>query len=409
MRLRETASGGVGRSPLALGALVLALAVAGCGGGDGGDSGGDAREGINAASGSKAEQATMAKAGTEAAAAAGPAVKLEPQTIGMVEVLRAAEVQRRISQSLKDAAAKLGWKVITCDTAGDPAKGASCAQNLLTQGATAMTSMGVDPSTMAAQMRQAQKKGIPWIGLVGTQRGTPLYTAQINQPDEKAIAEVQSSYILDRLNEPGAEDRKAGGFAYSTFPGIYGIGLRDAQVADALRAGGVKQVNRHVTDLANNAQDARQWARGVVAKSPGLGAFFTTLDVDQLEIANAVQEKFPGKKFPDRPLIVGLAAGLASLDKIRKGQIDADVEVAVEAASYMAVDQLAGYFGREQPIATDLASGEKTADYPAWFLKPFIVEQKDVPTDKNAYHAPPYDFITFFGTKWEKEFGAAAR
>jgi hypothetical protein len=269
-----------------------------------------------------------------------------------------------------------------------------------------MTSMGVDPSTMAAQMKQAKSKNIPWIGLVGTERNSSLYTAQINQPDQAAISDVMSKYILDRLNEPDAAKRKSGGFAYSTFPAIYGIGLRDAKTAAALSAGGVKQVGKHVTDLANEAADARQWTKSVLARNPGLGAFFTTLDIDQGEIANAVAQKYPGKAFPDRPLVVGLAAGLGTLDKIRKGTIDADAEVAVEAASWMAVDQLAGLFARKTPIATGLYSGDQTSDYPVWFLKPYMVTKSNAPKQPGVYHDPPYDFVTYFNAKWAKEFHA---
>jgi ABC-type sugar transport system substrate-binding protein len=400
--MRRILPGAARRWALALG-LVAVVAAAGCGGGD--SSASDAKESISKASGTQSAQQKMAADGEAAAAKAGAPVKLAPQTIGMVEVLHAAEVQRRITQALKDAAAKVGWKVITCDTAGDPAKAASCAQNLMTQGATAMTSMGVDPSTMAAQMKQAKAKGIPWIGLIGTERQSPLYTSQINQPDQGAISGVMSKYILDRLNASEAASRKSGGFAYSTFPAIYGIGLRDVKTAGALKQAGLQQVNRHVTDLANNAADARQWARSTLAQAPGVGAFFTTLDIDQGEIGNAVAAKYPGKQFPDRPLVVGLAAGLGTLDKIRKGIIDADVEVAVEAGSWMGIDQLAEYFGRKTPIATDLWPGTKTDEYPEWFLKPYLVTAANAPKQSGVYHDPPYDFVTYFSSKWGKEFG----
>lgn len=115
-----------------------------------------------------------------------------------------------------------------------------------------------------------------------------------------------SRYILSRMNAPDAKSRKAGGFACSTFPGIYGIALRDDVTATELEAGGMKKLDRHVTD---------------------------------------------------RPLVVGLAAGLVSMDKIRKGLLDADVEVAVEAGSWMAIDQLANWFAHKHPLATDLYTG----------------------------------------------------
>jgi ABC-type sugar transport system substrate-binding protein len=382
--------------------LAAALIAAGCG--SSGLTTSAANKSIDKASGSKSQQAQMATLGAAAAAKAGPAVTLKPETIGMIEVLHAAEVQQRITNALKAAAAKVGWKVITCDTAGDPSKASSCANELLTQGVTAMTSMGVDPTGMAQQMKEAKAKGIPWIGLVGTEPDTPAFTAQINQPDHGSISALMSQYILQRLNAAGAASRMRGGFAYSTFPAIYGIGLRDDATAAALKASGVSMIARHVTDLTNEAQDSRQWTQSVLARNPNIGAIYTTLDIDQSEIADAVAQKFPGKSFPARPLVVGLAAGLATLDKIRRGTLDADAEVAVEAASWMGIDQLAAWFAHKTPIATDLYSGHKTGDYPVWFLKAYMVTKANAPAQSGVYHAPPYDFVTFFSTKWAREY-----
>lgn len=398
-------SGWIGRRAMGVPVLVLLVLIVLAGCGSSGSDGTGEGESLNEASGSASERQKMTKLGEEWAEEAGKPVEVKPETIGMVEVLHAAEVQRRITNGLKDAARVMGWKVITCDTAGDPTKAATCARNLLTQGVDAMTSMGVDPSTMEVQMKEAKSKGIPWIGLTGTERNTPLFTAQINQSDAGgAIAKTMSTYILERLDEEGAESRREGGFAYSTFPAIYGIGLRDKVVAEELTAAGVKQQDRHVTDLTNEAQDSTEWARSVLAQHPDVGVIYTTLDIDQNEIANTVHAEFGSKQFPERPLVVGLAAGLATMQKIREGTLDADVEVAVEASSWMAIDQLAEYFTRKRPITEDLYEGNATQDYPVWFLKPYMVTKKNVPSDPKKYHEPPYDFISFFNSKWDTEF-----
>ena len=75
------------------------------------------------------------------------------------------------------------------------------------------------------------------------------------------------------------------------------------------------------------------------------------------------------------------------------------------AVTAKACDALAEHFARDKPIATDLWAGDKTADYPEWFLKPYMVTKENAPQQPGVYHDPPYDFVTYFTTKWGKEFG----
>jgi ribose transport system substrate-binding protein len=380
----------VGHTCRALATVAVIVGLGACGNDDSSSSGGGSAIGKSASS----EQRNTAAVAGEKAATGAP-VTLKKQTIGVLEVTGAAEIIQRSTNSVKQAAAEFGWDVKVCDAQGAAAKFTSCARTLLTGGATAILSEAVESAPMKAQMEEAQKRGIPWINLTGEVTASPLFNAQITEP-EVQLSTVISDYVVEKLGGKGS-------LAYTTFPALYAFNIRENVLKDVLAKNpGIKIYNRHIADLAN-PDEGRDWATSVLTRNPKLGAFWTTVDFNVLGFAQAVQAKFPGKSFPDRPLVAGAYANLAQLDLIRKGQIDGVGEVPIEAASWIALDQLAQFFGRKTPIAKDPAGA-----YPFPFLEARMVTKADVPADPKQYVPPKHDFASFFTAKWKKEFTAGS-
>ncbi len=388
------------RRGVALGLAVLVLAavvLAGCGGSDststssegGGETGGKQSGGGNTA---KTEEAT--EAGTKAGEESGKPVALEKQTIGLVEIVGAAESIQREKEALEAAASELGWSVKVCDGEGDPVKMSNCANTLLSQGVTAMIGANVEVAPVKAQMETAKKRGIPWINIGGPAAPSPLFSTQAVE-NETEIGTIMGEYILERFEEEG------GTVAATEEPANYPLGVRMSAVYKTLELNPeIDVVSKHVVDFTDLVADVRTWSESVLTQEPNLGAFALCVDTDPVAVASVVQSnKGPGKQYPERPLIVGSLGDLANLELIRKGQIDATAETALGATAWIAVDQLAGYFGREAEFAKDPQDA-----YSLPILNPQLVTKENVPANPKEYAEPPVDFEAFFQTKWETEF-----
>ena len=382
---------------LGLAALVSAAVVlAGCGGSSSSSStssGGDDSGVKQAGSGNSAKAKEATEAGTEAGEESGKPIALEKQTLGLVEIVGAAESIQREKSALEAAAAELGWSVKVCDGEGDPVKMGNCANTLLSQGVTAMVGANVEVAPVKTQMETAKKRGIPWINIGGPAKPSPLFSTQAVE-NETEIGTIMGEYVAERMEGEGT-------VAASEEPANYPLGVRmDAVYKVLAQDPEIDIVSKHVVDFTDLVADVRTWSEGVLTKEPNLGAFALCVDTDPVAVASVVQSnKGPGKQFPERPLIVGSLGDLANLELIRKGQIDATAETALGATAWIAVDQLAAYFGREAEFAKDPQDA-----YSLPILTPQLVTKENVPANPKEYAEPPVDFEAFFETKWETEF-----
>ena len=81
-----------------------------------------------------------------------------------------------------------------------------------------------------------------------------------------------------------------------------------------------------------------------LTKYPDLKAYWFTFDTTGQVGGQVIQSKYPGKKFPDRPLVATFHADLGTLELMRKGEIDVMSEANYDAASWMGIDQMAEFF-----------------------------------------------------------------
>src|SRR5262245_26465433 len=169
----------------AIGAISVALAA--CGGPDssGGSTGGNSTIGNNKAqTGSAASQA--AAAGTEAAKKAGGSVKLPNKTLGLVNVTGQSEAAQRIQAGAEAAAKAVGWKLITIDAQGDPAKSEQAMNSLLAQNVDGILDLSNPTKAITPSLARARAKNIPVIDIGGIQDPSPNVESTF-AADEKAM------------------------------------------------------------------------------------------------------------------------------------------------------------------------------------------------------------------------------
>jgi ABC-type sugar transport system substrate-binding protein len=373
-----------------VGSIAIAAFTAGCGSND--DSGGSSDVGSIGKSASAKKREAAVTAGKESGGAAGDPVAVPKKTVGVIEAFGAAEAIQRTTAGITAGAKVLGWTVKTCDAQGDPTKMASCASSLISQRVDVIMGEAIEAAPVKAQLTQAKSKGIPWINTTGPVLPDPLIESQATY-DENTLGKTLGDYIATQIGGKGQ-------VATTTIKALYALRLRsDAMVAALKSKPDIDVVDIHDITLSDPVADGRRWASTMLTRYPDLRAIGLDSDAEPPGVVPVVAQKFPGKQFPDRPLVTAPFGNLAHFELIRKGQLDAVAEVPLEATGWIALDRAAAFFARDTALPKEAASG-----YPIDLLPVTIVDKKNVPQQPKKYFEPSVDFVTFFTTKWGTEY-----
>ncbi len=378
-----------------LAALVCGLAIvaAACGS----DSSSSSSAADTTAQGGDAARAEKAKeSGLAAATAAGTPVALPATTVGFVNIVGAVESAQRAERTFKEAATVVGWKVNSCDAQGDPTKMARCADTLLDQNVDVLVVLGIEPSLIKAQLNKAKKQNVPVVEFSGQVAPDPLF-AGTYYPDESKAGQVLTDYLMPKLTELSADTVP---IAVTDYPVQWSTERTDTLRAAVKDQSKVKIAVEATTDAANLVEGTRKQVNDQLTANPNLKAFWFGFDSAGQAGGQAVSAKFPGKQFPDKPMVVTFHADLATVELMRGGAIDAVSDVPYDASGWVAVDQIAGFLGRDTPMSPlpqpEYEGMGTIYDY-------VIVDTTNLPP-AGEYRVPENDYQTFFTTKWKNEF-----
>jgi ABC-type sugar transport system substrate-binding protein len=375
---------------------TVALIAAGCGGGDD-DNGGAAKGGgVKAGTGSRA--ATAAAAGKDAAKQAGGKVDLPAgKTIGFLQILGGIESADRVANAAKTALKQVGYKLVVCDGQGDPTKWATCGDSLLSRGVDAIFQTGIEPSQIRAQIKKAKAKNVPFLqmgGLVSPGFDGSYY------PDEPRAGKVLTDDIVKKLN---ALPDKTVDIAVHDYPAPWATTRTDQLKAAVKSDPKLKITASTQTDPTNLVNGTRKTVVDQITANPKLKAFWFAFDSAGQAGGQAVQSKYPGKSFPDRPLVATFHADLGTIDLMRKGAIDEVVDVPYDAGAWIATDQLLEHWARKKGFEQS-----PQPKYPGvGDLFDYEIVTKDNLPPKGQYRDSKVDFVTYFENKWKAEFGTA--
>jgi ABC-type sugar transport system substrate-binding protein len=386
-------------------ACLLAFGAAACGSSDnsntgtsssGGSSSSDKKLGVQAGTGDRAQVATEAAKQAAKADGSPPTVPLPAKTIGVINIFGGQQSADRLTQAAEAAAKQLGWKTIECDGQGDPSKFASCADSLLNRNVDAITTVGIEPSLIASQLRDAKAKGVPVVQAGGmTQLGD--YSGSF-YPDNGVSAVPVAQELVKELGKiPGDGEIKV---AVHDFPAGW-ASVRTKQFKEAIKANPrIKIVAEATTDGADLVNFTRKTVTDQLTANPDIKAFWFSYDAAAQAAAQVIIQKYKGAKFPDRPLIVSFDADKGSLELMKQGGLDVIGDTPYDASQWVAMDQLAEFFARDTPI-----SKEPQPEYPVLgkIYDDVVVTPENMPAP-GTIREPKYDFPTFFTEKWNTEF-----
>jgi ribose transport system substrate-binding protein len=331
------------------------------------------------------------EAATASAEAAGEPVELPAQTIGYISYGEAIPISARLTQGVQNAAAALGWELEVCDGQSTPQGQLTCATNFVNTGVAAILTNGMPQSSIAPALTQAEAAGIPVINIGGYIGQEDLFDGSI-YPDEAQFGEVLGDWLVEELADGGE-------IATQTFQADFVI-QRLEGLDRSLEGSDVTIGDTFDADAANLIPGAQQAVSSSYNGNPDIQAYYLTFSGSEIGAAQAMQVLRPGAQFPERPMILTFYANLPTIDLIRAGQVDAAAENTHEWIAWVAMDQLAEFFGRDTPIST-----EPRPEYGEGleFWQPFVVDADSLP-EEGELAPPPVDFEGFFTTKWSTEF-----
>ncbi len=373
---------------------AIGLFVAGCGDDDddGGTSGGG---GIGAGTGSA--KAKAQKSGAQAAKDDGTAELPPNKTIGFLQILGGIESADRTANAVKTALAEVGYKMVLCDGQGDPTKWATCADSLLGRGVDAIFTTGIEPNAVAPQLKKAKSQDVPFIQVGGLV--SPGYDGSY-YPDEPEAGKILAEYTLKDLTDNVSE--KPAQIIVHDYPAPWATSRTDELEKQVKASPDDYEITATTqTDPANLVNGTRKTVTDQITANPDTNMFWFSFDSAGQVGGQAVSAKYPGKQFPDKPLVATFHADLGTLELMRAGNVDVALDVPYDAGPWVGVDQLLQHWGLDKPFAK-----EPQPSYPGiGTVYDYEVVTKDNLPPEGQYRTPKNDFVTFFKTKWADQFG----
>jgi ribose transport system substrate-binding protein len=385
-------------------AAVSAGALAACGSNNSGDAKGGTATGAGATKTSNTYEQPLGGEAQTRAIAAGEKMgtklgttKLPQKTLGILHTSAASPAAAGLQKATQQAADALGWKTIVCDGQGVNAQIRRCLDTLLSQKVDGVADIAVDASIIADGLRRAKKAGIPVVPYGGLVPESPLFPTQFS-PSDAGMAALGAKWLVDQLGAKG-----------KVFMNVFKAGqwseLREQAATKAFAAApGINVVGKHSIDYAKFNQDIRQATGAAITANPDIKGFFGTVDFVPQPVAQSIQAANLGF---DKVKSVAFYATDLNMALMRKGQLHAVANAALNAAGWILVDQFAEHFAREAKFQAGTKElGSQPDDLPLDFMQPFMVTKADLPAKGSP--APPEDYISFFTAKWAKEFGTQA-
>jgi ribose transport system substrate-binding protein len=379
-----------------VGFAVLGLVAAGCGGDDDtndtaapADDGGETQDDV--------EPVDEDDGGEE------PAGDLPTITLGYLQVLGASESAIRLENDTKQIADMFGWDWVYCDAEGVPEQMQTCADSLMDQGADAIVSNGASVEVIGEQLARARDEEIPYVNTGGAQSDYEPFAAHFN-PDEIAMGELLAEWVTENAE---------GGEVLVSSVGFTAWGAEREQALEDTIAGTEFEVADIVdVDFADVVGTSADATNNWLSQFPEAAAIWLSFDLAALGAGPIIAGL--GEEPPERPLVVTFYANCITQDQVRAGGVDAVVEENLEWSTWVAMDQLAGFFASGTPLSDERRPTYETADgEEIQFSSPFIVTADDLPDEcqpgEGPYPSPPdesaADFEGYFTERWQEQYG----
>jgi ABC-type sugar transport system substrate-binding protein len=343
-----------------------------------------------------AEQKKAEEAGKKAGEEKEPA-KLPNIHVGIINFLNGIESSDRNADSAVYAAAQLGWESTVCDGKGTASQWVACGNALLAEGVGAIIALGFEAGQIAPVIAKAKAKGIPVVQCSGE---VPLSSYNGSYaPNEKKVGEVLTTALMEKLNTVEEEPVEV---VVHSFPASWGVERVKPFEEAVAGQSKVKIADTTMTDAANLVPFTRNAVTTQLTQNPNVKAFWFTFDSAGQVGGQVVESKFPGKEFPEKPLVATFHGDLATLTLMEQGAIDMESDVNYDASNWVAVDGIAQELARHEPMSKEPQPKFPTIGEGYTYQ---IVTKENLP-ESGQLVQPEWDVPSYFTAKWKAEYGA---
>lgn len=339
-------------------------------------------------------QAAAVKAGTAAGKAAGKGT-LKALKVGYLDIIGGIESADRAHNSLRNAFKTIGvtddnW--VYCDGAGDPAKWTTCGQSLIAQNVDLIALTGIDPSSIPSVVQGAKAKNIPIVNCCGTVG--PGYATAL-APNEKLNGQLLAKYLAAKLGSAG------GDILLLDYPAPWAQDRSTQLTALVAKTPALKIAAKKTTNPADLVAGTQKDVSDVLTANPNIKAVWVDFDVAGAVTGGVLAQKYPGKKFPDRPLLVTFHADPSTISLMKSGGIDVVIDNNYDGTAWQVADAAAQFFGLKKPWPKYSVSTK----YPGIGdpMAYVIVTPKNLPKVSKKYVAPNVDVVSYFTAKWKAQ------
>jgi len=341
-------------------------------------------------------QAAATKAGTAAGKAAGTG-KLPALKVGFVDIIGGIESADRVDNAWRNAFQHLGAKWLYCDGAGNPSKWATCGTSLLSQGANVLTMNGIDPTTIPQVMKAAARKHVPIISCCGA--ATPGFAVNF-APDEKSGATILAKWLQAKVKGRSGVQK----IVAIDYPATWATSRTKVLKALVASDPHLQVIATAVTDPTNLVEGTRKIVDDELTAHPDVAIFWASFDTVGQVVGQEVAAKFPGKSWPEKPLVATFHADPSTLPLLKSGAINGVVDYNYDVNAWESVDAFVQnrIHGTAYPPFAKTNAG--IASYPGIgnpLYYPMVVGANVPPAGQ--YVRPKVDAVSYFIAKWKAE------
>ena len=262
----------------------------------------------------------------------------------------------RVDAGVAAAAKAIGWRERTIDPEGQPALQRNAVTTAVQLHANAIVDIGINPTTIAAQLAVAHAAGIAAIGAQVSGVGLDASSST----NGVKVGKIAGAYMAVASHGTA----KVGVFNDPSYP--VDVQLQDGMEDSLRECSGCKLITTLNFSIADAATTYPAQISSTLQANPDMTYAFGVSDGEGGPIVPVVQQL--GKT--QQVAVVSTGGGLQEMDWVHTGQMKAEVAASYEQSGWGAVDQANRILSRKPParsegIATRLITKANVGPYVA--------------------------------------------